>query len=145
MISSGLAARILAEAAARPDQEICGLLFGDPANIADAVATDNVAEAPATRFEIDPAALLAAHRRARGGGPPVIGCYHSHPTGRAEPSRRDAANAVPDGSIWLIAAGDALTAWRAVPQGAWHGRFDPLALHCVDGHGTRHGFNEENR
>ena len=82
-------------------------------------------------IEIDPAALIAAHRAARSGGAAVIGHYHSHPTGLAEPSPRDAADAAPDGSIWLIAGGGQVTAWRAVAAGRRHGRFDPLALACA--------------
>ncbi len=121
---------ILVECTADPSREICGLLLGNPTRIVEARATANVAVNPAVRFEIDPAALLAAHRQARAGGPAVIGCYHSHPTGRAEPSPRDAADAAPDGAVWLIAAGSVVTAWRAVPDGALYGRFDPMALHC---------------
>ena len=32
-------------------------------------------------LEIDPAKLIAALRAERGGGPAVVGCYHSHPRG----------------------------------------------------------------
>lgn len=108
--------------------EVCGLLLGDGACVLAIEPCRNVVADPACRFEIDPAALLAAHRQARGGGPAVIGCYHSHPGGRAEPSPRDAADAAPDGAIWLVAAGDRLTAWRAVADGPLHGRFEPLDL-----------------
>ena len=127
-ISSDVLDRIAAGAAAHASVEVCGLLFGDPTHVTGAQPCRNVAEDPATRFEIDPTALLAAHRSARGGGPAVIGCYHSHPTGRAEPSPRDAADAAPDGSIWLIAASGSITAWRATPNGALYGRFDPFML-----------------
>jgi proteasome lid subunit RPN8/RPN11 len=82
------------------------LLLGQGDRIARVVPCANVAAEPWHRFEIDPAALIAAHRAARGGGAAVIGHYHSHPTGLAEPSPRDAADAAPDGSIWLIAGAD---------------------------------------
>lgn len=118
---------LLRRAAASPD-EICGLLLGDPAHVAQIVACRNVAATPAIRFDIDPVALIAAHRAARGGAPAVIGHYHSHPTGDARPSPRDAADARPDGAIWLLIAGGRVTAWRAVDDGEWLGRFDPLAL-----------------
>ena len=127
-ISSRLLARIVAEAAVDPTVEACGLLLGEGDCVTAIERCRNVAADPRARFEIDPAALLAAHRRARAGGDAVIGCYHSHPTGRAEPSPRDAADAAPDGSVWLIAAGGAVTAWRAVPDGVLHGRFAPVAL-----------------
>ncbi|WP_343525647.1 Mov34/MPN/PAD-1 family protein [Sphingomonas sp.] len=118
--------------AASPDREVCGLLLGEGDRIVTAMPCANVAAEPWHRFEIDPAALIAAHRAARSGGPAIIGHYHSHPTGLAEPSARDAADAAPDGTIWLIAGGGLVTAWRAVAAGRRHGRFDPLDLACAE-------------
>jgi proteasome lid subunit RPN8/RPN11 len=123
-ISSTLIARLLAEARAAPGVEVCGLLFGTAGRIDAVEPCANVAADPARTFEIDPAALFAAHRRARGGGPAVIGHYHSHPSGRAEPSATDAASAMGDGAVWLILAGDDVRAWRTVKVGA----FAALAL-----------------
>lgn len=130
-ISSDALDLICKSATASPDYEVCGLLLGEGDHVSRAVPCDNVASEPSHRFEIDPAALIAAHRAARIGGPAVIGHYHSHPTGLAEPSPRDAADAAPDGSIWLIAGGGTVTAWRAVAAGRRHGRFDPLTLACA--------------
>ena len=135
-ISSTILDRITAEAIASPDREICGLLLGTPDGITEARPCRNVAADPAIRFEIEPAALLAAHRAARRGGAAVIGHYHSHPSGLAEPSPRDAADAVPDGSVWLIAAAGEVTGWRAVENGALHGRFVPLRLRGAAGRAT---------
>jgi proteasome lid subunit RPN8/RPN11 len=101
-------------AAATPGREICGLLFGGSDRIDHAEAVANVAPAPETSFELDPAALIAAYKAERAGGPRVIGCYHSHPNGRAEPSARDLAAAEP-GGLWLIVGGTELRAWRAEP------------------------------
>ncbi|MGN6376063.1 MAG: M67 family metallopeptidase [Sphingomonas sp.] len=130
-ISSVALHRIRVETAAAPGVEVCGLLFGEPGLIAEARPCANVAADPATAFELDPRALVAAHRAMRTAGPRLIGHYHTHPTGRSVPSPRDAAAAAPDGMIWLIAAGDALTAWRAVAEGAVEGRFAPLQLERV--------------
>jgi desampylase len=127
-ISSALLGRLLGEAAGEPDREICGLLFGSDGAITEATPARNVAADPSRRFEIDPAALLAAHRAARAGGPRLIGSYHSHPSGEATPSACDAEAAAPDGGLWLIIAGGEVRAWRAGPSGALHGRFDPVAL-----------------
>ena len=129
MIGISIAHRneLIALAQASP-VEVCGLLLGSAQQIADIVPCANVADDPATRFELDPRALIAAHRAARGGGPQVIGHYHSHPSGRAEPSPRDAADAAPDSSIWIIVAGEDVTAWRAVADGAMHGRFAAVTL-----------------
>ena len=126
-IATELLDRLRCEAAASP-AEICGLLFGDPSRIADARTCRNVDPQPAHRFEIDPAALHAAHRAQRAGGARMIGCYHSHPSGDALPSVTDADAAAPDGSVWLIVAAAEVRAWRATAHGAVHGRFDPVDL-----------------
>ena len=107
-ISSALLDELQAASAASPGAEICGLLYGRPDAIFMAEACANVAPRPDRAFELDPAALIAAHRRARAGGPAIIGHYHSHPSGRAEPSAIDAEAAPPDGALWLIlTAGEA--------------------------------------
>lgn len=124
-ISRSALVAIRAEAGAA-DDEICGLLLG--ADVAEARGCRNVHPHPAHHFEIDPAALLAAHRAARLGGPAVVGHYHSHPSGDASPSATDARAARPDGAIWLIVGGAALRAWIAVRDGTVHGRFDPVAI-----------------
>jgi proteasome lid subunit RPN8/RPN11 len=118
-ISSELVQRLVAEAGASPDAEICGLLFGSAGRIEAAEACANVAADPARAFEIDPAALFAAHRRARGGGALVIGHYHSHPSGSPVPSPRDGAQAMGDGAIWVILGGGVARAWRSVEVGAF--------------------------
>lgn len=123
-IATDLMERIVAEAAASPAAEICGLLLGSGEVVEEARACRNVSPDPATRFEIDPAALLAAHRQARAGGPAILGCYHSHPSGRAEPSPRDAADAAPNGWLWIIVGASEVKGWRAVEGGALHQRFD---------------------
>ena len=84
--------------AAADRAEVCGLLFGTAERIAAIAPAANVAPDPARHFELDPAALIAAHRAARAGGPPIIGHYHSHPSGVAVPSATDTACAPPAGA-----------------------------------------------
>ena len=119
--------RIVAHGASSRD-EICGLLLRHPSGEIEARGCANIHLQPAARFELDPAALLAAHRAARGGGPAVIGQYPSHPSGTPEPSAEDAAQAAADGAIWVIVAGSELRAWRALDGGSVHGRFDSVAI-----------------
>lgn len=119
---------LIALAASSPDQEVCGLLFGEEDRLDSATTVNNVADNPACAFEIDPAVLIAAHRAMREGGPSLMGTFHSHPNGSAAPSKVDAENAAPDGQIWLIIAAQKVTAWRAVPNGQLHGRFDQLPI-----------------
>lgn len=106
-----------AHAAAAHPHEACGLLLGEAGRIIEARAARNVHPAPATRFEIDPQALIDAHRAARSGGLQVIGYYHSHPQGEAVPSATDRAAAAGDGRVWAIIAGDDVRFWKDGEQG----------------------------
>ena len=65
----------------------------------------NVSKEP-DRFELDPAEHIALLRQLRGTERRIVGCYHSHPHGRAEPSARDRAGAFEDGFLWLVVALD---------------------------------------
>lgn len=116
-ISSSALRRILKDAAASPDREVCGLLLGDGRTIDAAMPTANVAANPADSFEIDPAIHFAALRAARRHGPSVMGNFHSHPAGPARPSSRDQAAALDPGQLWLIVAGDDATLWRVAAPG----------------------------
>jgi desampylase len=104
---------LLETAAATPNAEVCGLLLGNDGKVETLVPTRNVARDPARSFEIDPAALLATH---------------SHPNGRQEPSRRDAARAADNGQIWLIIAGGTLSAWLPQAAGSGPATFQPVAI-----------------
>jgi len=101
---------LLAAADAAADREICGLLFGTSERIDRVAVADNVADCPQDTFEIDPRALFAALRAERAGGDRLIGHYHSHPNGSAEPSPRDLAAAEP-GKLWLILGGGVARLW----------------------------------
>ena len=105
ILSDALREQIAREARAAFPRECCGLMEG--------VCEDNVMRVTALhpahnlsqeadRFEIDPADHFRALRAARTNGCDVIGCYHSHPNGRAQPSERDGDSET--GFLWLIAA-----------------------------------------
>ncbi|MDJ0978890.1 MAG: M67 family metallopeptidase [Erythrobacter sp.] len=98
-------------------QECCGLLLGGDGVITQARPARNVHPTPQTHFEIDPRALIDAHREERQGGLEVIGYYHSHPTGDTVPSARDAAQAAGDGRIWAIVARNAVRFWKSTSNG----------------------------
>lgn len=131
-ISSSTLAAIRAEIASAPDREICGLLFGETAIIRDHQPCRNVSPEPAVAFEIDPAALIAAYRAERQGGARLIGCYHSHPSGDSRPSRRDAADAVTEGWLWLIGSPSSVQAWRVESDGPVQDRFRSVDLAPID-------------
>ncbi len=127
-VTSGAMATLIEEAARAYPRECCGLLLGRDGRIEAAAPCANVHAQPERHFEIDPAALIAAHRAAREGGPAVLGYYHSHPNGLAGPSATDRAMASCDGRIWAIVAADDVTFWRDGEEG-----FEPLSLRVVEG------------
>ncbi len=116
--------RILQEARAAMPGECCGLLEGhkgksDDFQITAVHPARNLASAN-DRFEIAPEDHIRALKAARANGHSLIGCYHSHPDGRAEPSPRDALGAEEENFLWLIAAGERLAAF-VYRRGAFSG------------------------
>lgn len=84
------------------------------------VPTVNATRAdPESRFEVPPLDILAAEQLAEDVGLEIIGFYHSHPSGRAHPSRIDLSQAWPKTSyviLGLEADGAVVTAsWRLQP------------------------------
>ena len=116
-VSSDVLDALLREAADAHPRECCGILLGEGAAITASRATRNVHPAPQSHFEIEPQALVDAHRAARQGGLQVMGYYHSHPNGLARPSSTDRAQAARDGSVWAIITADRITLWRSGDAG----------------------------
>lgn len=117
MVTSAVVADLLSEASLAHPNECCGLLFGTDDVITAHQPATNVHPIPHSHFEIDPQALINAHRAMRAGGPRLIGYYHSHPHGPPEPSAADCALAAADEMIWAIIARGEVRLWRAGPQG----------------------------
>jgi desampylase len=109
-ISSAAHAAMIAHAAETPDIEVCGLLLGHGLHVAEAQRCDNVSGCPADSFEIDPLALIAAHKAQRAGGLAIIGHYHSHPNGVLTLSERDKEFAA-KGDIVVIVANGRIGMW----------------------------------
>ncbi|SEH33903.1 Mov34/MPN/PAD-1 family protein [Magnetospirillum fulvum] len=105
--SADLAAIAKAAEAAFP-AEGCGLLIGRGRRIvrvSRVIPADNLErERHLDRFELDPAARFAAERTLRGGPERIVGHWHSHPNGSADPSAEDIARAYEPELIWLIVA-----------------------------------------
>ncbi len=127
-VASDVIATRIAEAARAVPAECCGLLLGRAGRIVEARPAANVAAEPLLRFEIDPAALFAAHREARSGGAHLLGYYHSHPAGHPRPSATDCEHASGDARAWAIVSGGEVTFWRDAETG-----FEPLSYFVVDG------------
>lgn len=107
------AAQLARMAEAAYPREACALLVGsaqdDRIAVTEIVAGDNVAAAPEREFEFDPAVHIALLRRLREAAAPerlvrLVGVWHSHPDGRAEPSAQDAAMANDPALVWLISS-----------------------------------------
>ena len=98
-------------------EECCGLLLGADGRVTQAVPTRNVHPSPRTHFEIDPQALIDAHRNERAGGLELLGYYHSHPQGEPRPSPIDQAMAARDRKLWAICGQEEVKLWRDNPQG----------------------------
>jgi desampylase len=121
-VSSAILQRLLDEAESAHPNEACGLLLGRNGRVKAIVACANVHPNPERRFEIDPQALIEAHRAARAGGPEVVGYYHSHPAGPPQPSATDRAQATGDGRVWAIVGEGRVEWWHDEPGG-----FTPLS------------------
>lgn len=128
IVTREIVATLLARAAHAAPSECCGLLLGRAGRIDEARPAANISPEPLLRFEIDPAALFAAHRQARAGGPALLGYYHSHPAGHPRPSAIDCEHASGDGRVWAIVAAGQVTFWRDGAEG-----FEPLSHRVVDG------------
>jgi len=129
-VTSGAMATLLEEATRAAPEECCGLLLGKDGRISEARPAENVAQDRLTRFEIDPMALLAAHKAARAGGPQVIGYYHSHPDGHPVPSATDCDHASGDARLWAIVSQGQVAFWRDGKQG-----FESVAAKVIDADG----------
>ena len=113
-----LRARLLEEARAVFPRECCGLVEGlrfesapgPEFHVTALHPARNLAPVP-DRFEIAPEDHMRAMKAARANGHALIGCYHSHPNGRAQPSAADKAGAGEEEFLWLIAADDRLAAF----------------------------------
>jgi proteasome lid subunit RPN8/RPN11 len=108
-LAEDLRAQIAREAGSAFPRECCGLIEGtrDGAQMIASVLHPmrNMARDD-DRFEIDPTAHIALLKKLHGTGRAIIGCYHSHPGGRAEPSACDREAAEEAGFLWLIQAAE---------------------------------------
>lgn len=131
--------RIADQAEAAYPGEACGLLLGFHRTCGDievirVAESENMASPGRNdRFEVDPELRLSLMREVRGTGCAIVGHYHSHPNGLAQPSATDLAMAYEPELVWLITAvigGQAVqsTAHLLSPGGT---QFDDIGLGCL--------------
>jgi proteasome lid subunit RPN8/RPN11 len=104
-----LANQLYAHARADAPNECCGLIIGttsdEIANVSEIHPSKNLtSDNPARTFEVDPKLRFDLMRaiQSRNDGTDIIGHYHSHPNGPAEPSATDLSMAYEPQMIWLI-------------------------------------------
>jgi proteasome lid subunit RPN8/RPN11 len=86
-----------------PRIECCGFLAGRAGTIAGAYPAENVATNPATNYEVATKEIVHLTRAIREAGLEMLGIYHSHPNGKAEPSITDIATVgYPDVAYFII-------------------------------------------
>ncbi len=103
-IAPNLIEAMLQAAHAAAPNECCGLVIGTPmGEVTRLVPADNVHEEPQRFFTLDPKTQFAVLRELRGREDAILlGHYHSHPKGPAEPSPRDLAEAHDGEMVWLL-------------------------------------------
>lgn len=88
--------------------EACGLIVGrgkgQLLRVTDVIAAPNLLADRIGRFELDPAVRLRVEKALRevGGRDRIIGHYHSHADGSAEPSATDRAMVFEPDLAWVI-------------------------------------------
>lgn len=126
----------VAHARAGAPAEVCGVLAGSRGaaapraeraetgetreggrdDVTRVLRATNVADSPRNRYALDPGEQLDLMRAVEEAGDEVVGFYHSHPDGPAEPSPTDERLATWDGYVYLVVslAGDEpeVAAWR---------------------------------
>ena len=114
-------------AQAYPD-EGCGVLVGriagEVVEVVEVTSGRNlVSERSRDRYELDPGAIVAAERAARGRGLDIVGFWHTHPDHPARPSGFDTERAWPE-YVYVICAVtpagvEAVRAFRLVDGGGF--------------------------
>jgi len=111
-VNQAIIAQIRVEAEAAGGAEVCGALLGGPARVACALPVPNQSTDPVRGFLIPAVDVLRIERAADASGQSVVGFYHSHPAGRAEPSLSDLEHALPGYIYLIVPAEGAARAWR---------------------------------
>ncbi len=111
--------------------EGCGLLVGTLEGfVHEVIASPNLADS-AKVYEIDPAVVLSAARRADAEGLEVIGVFHSHTHSEAYPSPTDVAQA-PDPSWHYVLISLALSPPEVLSYRIVNAQVAPEVLDVTD-------------
>jgi proteasome lid subunit RPN8/RPN11 len=136
---------IVAHARRDAPNECCGLLLGRVVgppeggpHVLEAIPASNVASDPSRRYEISPVDYFAQIKRCRrineaqSENFAVVGAYHSHPRGGADPSETDTARAFRDFVFVIVGVGGAARGMEIRGYTFDDDRLTPVALTVVD-------------
>lgn len=99
-------------------QEACGLMAGLGCEISDIIPITNRLHSP-TAYFMDPGDLFAGFKKIDSFGLELVGIYHSHPTGQAEPSLKDKTEAISPDIVYVILAPDRVGGGKIDQEGCW--------------------------
>ncbi len=90
-------------------EEACALLIGvhfeeGDYQVTSVALSKNLAADQSRFFEIDPGLRIRLEKELRDKKENIIGVFHSHPNGPAEPSKQDERMIIERHLVWLIAA-----------------------------------------
>lgn len=138
LLASEEGARLARWALATHPHEACGVMIGeiegDDARVRRVVRGENLRSADTLdRFELDPAALVAADRAARASGRIIVGVWHTHPDRPALPSEADRRGAWREWRALIVP----VTVAGAGPPRAWRLLRDRFVEEGVSFYGSR--------
>lgn len=103
-LSKSIVQAVIREAAASPDREVCGLVWASEALRTQTVRpVPNVHPQPDKYFRMAPRDVRRAFAELDEEGGTPLAWYHSHPSGKPDPSEEDMLGAMNVGMHYLIA------------------------------------------
>ena len=88
-LSRKITTQLLHNAIISPEQEVCGLIAATEGKAHRCYPIKNIAEHPATQFQLDEKQQISAMASMRDNNETLFAIYHSHPTAPAVPSATD--------------------------------------------------------
>lgn len=130
LVPSAVAREMVEHARREAPKECCGLLAGSGAAVRSIYPLINESDRAEEEFFVGPG-LLAPFRTMREREEELVGIYHSHPTSRAVPSRKDLErNFYPDAVHFIVSLAGArprIEAYRLSAAG-----YEPATWRTID-------------
>lgn len=112
-------------------EEACGVLGGPPGQVAQVFCVENSYHSPVAYF-MDPAGQVAAMIAIEEAGWEIVGIFHSHPAGPAQPSATDVAQAYYPEAVYVILAPEGPDSWGMRGFAIAGGKVREVALELVE-------------